>query len=99
MNGLSDRRKDRAPVPVPIMMSIFLSSIALYSTSSTALGRRCISSMKKTSRASQSVSNAAKSPALVMIGPELARKGAFISFAMTCANVVFPNPGGPQSSR
>ena len=40
---------------------------------------------------------AAKSPACVIAGPLVILIGAFISLAKIKANVVLPNPGGPES--
>ena len=40
----------------------------------------------------------AKSPALSMAGPDVILTFTPISLAIILAKVVFPNPGGPQSS-
>ncbi len=39
---------------------------------------------------------AARSPARSSTGPEVVRSGAPISWAMMCASVVLPRPGGPN---
>src|SRR5262245_31606085 len=57
-----------------------------------------ISSMKRTSRSSRLVSSAAKSPALAITGPEVARKFTPSSRDTICASVVLPRPGGPTNS-
>ena len=49
--------------------------------------------MKRTSRSSRLVSEAARSPALAMTGPEVARKFTPSSRARICASVVLPKPG------
>src|SRR6187431_2467078 len=54
--------------------------------------------MKRTSRSSRLVSKAARSPALAMTGPEVARKFTPSSRARICASVVLPSPGGPTNS-
>src|SRR5437867_801964 len=54
--------------------------------------------MKSTSRSSRLVRSAARSPALAMTGPEVARKFTPSSRATICASVVLPNPGGPTRS-
>ena len=51
--------------------------------------------MKSTSRSSRLVSSAARSPALAITGPEVARNPTPSSLAMICASVVLPRPGGP----
>ena len=89
---------ERAAGPSPMMRSSWKSSIAGYSTSSTAGLRRWISSMNSTSRSSRLVSSAARSPALAMTGPEVARKPTPSSRATICASVVLPRPGGPTNS-
>ena len=72
---------DRAAGPLPKMMSSSKSSIAGYKTSSTALDKRCISSINNTSPGSSFVSIAAKSPALSRAGPEVTWSSASISLA------------------
>ena len=79
------------------MMSNLKSSIAEYKTSSIAVGKRCISSINSTSIGSRAVKIAAKSPCLVNMGADVARKFVPSSFATMCANVVLPNPGGPYN--
>jgi len=69
--------------------------IAGYKISSTVLLSLCISSINRISFSSSEVKIAAKSPAFSSIGPDVIFKFAFISFAITPASVVFPNPGGP----
>ena len=54
--------------------------------------------MKRTSRSSRLVRRAARSPALPMTGPEVARKPTPSSRAMIWASVVLPRPGGPANS-
>src|SRR5262245_50399168 len=54
--------------------------------------------MNSTSRSSRLVSSAARSPALAMTGPEVARKFTPSSRATICASVVLPSPGGPTNS-
>src|SRR5262245_55117606 len=54
--------------------------------------------MNSTSRASRLVSRAARSPALAITGPEVARKLTPSSRATICAKVVLPSPGGPTKS-
>src|SRR5713226_6026084 len=54
--------------------------------------------MNKTSRSSRLVNNAARSPALAITGPEVARKPTPSSRATICASVVLPRPGGPTNS-
>src|SRR6266436_19243 len=88
----------RAPGPCPIIRSTRKSSIAGYSTSSTAGCSRCISSIKKTSLPSSEVSIAVKSPLRSSSGPALVLIGTFNSLAIICARVVLPSPGGPYSS-
>ena len=51
--------------------------------------------MNRTSRGSRLVSSAARSPALAITGPEVARKLTPSSRATICASVVLPRPGGP----
>ena len=53
------------------------------------------SSINKMSFSFKLVKIAAKSPDLVITGPEVERKPTPNSLAMICANVVFPSPGGP----
>src|SRR5262245_7446062 len=53
--------------------------------------------MKRTSRSSRLVSSAARSPALAITGPEVARKFTPSSRATICASVVLPRPGGPTN--
>ncbi len=52
--------------------------------------------MNSTSRSSRLVRSAARSPALAMTGPEVARKLTPSSRATICASVVLPSPGGPD---
>ena len=54
--------------------------------------------MNSTSRSSRLVSSAARSPALAITGPEVARKLTPSSRATICASVVLPRPGGPTNS-
>src|SRR6266436_5358173 len=54
--------------------------------------------MNSTSRSSRLVSNAARSPAFAITGPEVARKPTPNSRATICASVVLPRPGGPTNS-
>src|SRR5512143_780779 len=98
VNGGRSSLTERAAGPSPIMMSIWKSSSAGYSTSSTTGERRWISSMKRTSCGSRLVSSAARSPARSSTGPEVWRRLTPISRAMMCASVVLPSPGGPNSS-
>ena len=56
------------------------------------------SSMKRTSRSSRLVSSAARSPALAITGPEVARKLTPSSRARIAPSVVLPSPGGPTNS-
>src|ERR1041385_7421121 len=65
----------RAAGPCPMMRSTRKSSIAGYSTSSTAGCSRWISSRKKTSRDSNEVRMAVRSPLRSSSGPALERKG------------------------
>ena len=98
VNFASSILTERAAGPSPMMRSSWKSSIAGYSTSSTAGLRRWISSMNSTSRSSRLVSKAARSPALAITGPEVARKPTPSSRATICASVVLPRPGGPTNS-
>src|SRR5581483_3544449 len=66
--------------------------------SPTAGLSRWISSMNSTSRSSRLVRSAARSPALAMTGPDVARKFTPNSRATICASVVLPSPGGPTNS-
>ena len=88
---------DEAPGPLPTMTSTRKSSMAMYSSSSAARGRRWISSMNSTSPASSELSIEAKSPACWIAGPDVMRIGTSSSLATIIANVVLPNPGGPAS--
>src|SRR6059036_1396132 len=54
--------------------------------------------MNSTSRSSRLVSSAARSPALAITGPDVARKFTPSSRATICASVVLPRPGGPTNS-
>src|SRR5438477_599018 len=54
--------------------------------------------MNKTSRSSRLVSNAARSPAFAITGPDVARKLTPSSRATIWASVVLPRPGGPTNS-
>ena len=54
--------------------------------------------MNSTSRGSRLVSSAARSPALAITGPDVARKSTPSSRATICASVVLPRPGGPTNS-
>src|SRR5262245_38013106 len=54
--------------------------------------------MNRISRLSSAVSSAARSPARSMIGPAVAFSGTPSSAAITCARLVLPTPGGPNSS-
>src|SRR5882762_6610050 len=54
--------------------------------------------MKSTSFGSRLVRVAARSPGRSSTGPEVWRRLTPISRAMMCASVVFPRPGGPNSS-
>src|SRR5262249_10810124 len=54
--------------------------------------------MNSTSRASRLVSSAARSPALAITGPEVARKFTPSSRARIWAGVVLPSPGGPTNN-
>ncbi len=98
VNFASSILTERAAGPSPMMRSSWKSSIAGYSTSSTAGLSRWISSMNSTSRSSRLVSKAARSPALAITGPEVARKPTPSSRATICASVVLPRPGGPTNS-
>src|SRR6266446_5623042 len=98
VNFASSILTERAAGPSPMMRSSWKSSIAGYSTSSTVGLRRWISSMNSTSRSSRLVSNAARSPAFAITGPEVARKPTPNSRATICASVVLPRPGGPTNS-
>src|SRR2546430_693899 len=98
VNFASSILTERAAGPSPMMRSSWKSSIAGYSTSSTAGLRRWISSMNSTSRSSRLVRSAARSPALAITGPEVARKLTPSSRATICASVVLPRPGGPTNS-
>ena len=80
---------------MPMIISSSLSSIAGYSTSSTALERRWISSINSTSPSLRLVSRAARSPGFSMAGPLVTRKFTPISLAIMPASVVLPRPGGP----
>ena len=71
------------------------SSIAEYSTSSTTRFSRCTSSMNRMSLCCKLVRMAAMSPARSTAGPEVTLMPAPISWAMMCASVVLPRPGGP----
>ncbi len=53
--------------------------------------------MNRTSFFSKFVKIAARSPALDIMGADVARKPTANSCATICANVVLPNPGGPNS--
>src|SRR5262245_31287856 len=53
--------------------------------------------MNSTSRSSRLVSRAARSPALAITGPDVARKLTPSSRATICARVVLPRPGGPTN--
>src|SRR5258708_966767 len=54
--------------------------------------------MNRTSLGSRLVSSAARSPGRSSTGPEVCRRFTPISLAMMWASVVFPSPGGPNSS-
>src|SRR5438105_10548963 len=58
--------------------------------------RRWISSMKSTSPSARLVRMPARSPLRSSAGPLVTWICAPSSFAMTCARLVFPSPGGPQ---
>ena len=88
-------RMERAEGPLPIMISSAKSSMAGYSTSSTAWERRWISSMNSTSPAFRLVRMDARSPGRSMAGPLVTRMLWPISAAMMPARVVLPRPGGP----
>ena len=88
---------DEAPGPLPTITSTRKSSMAMYSSSSAARGRRWISSIKSTSPASSELRIEAKSPACWMAGPEVTRIGTSNSLATIMAKVVLPSPGGPAS--
>src|SRR5918994_6153379 len=92
-------RIDRADGPLPITMSSWKSSIAGYSTSSTARGSRWTSSMKSTSPSSRLVRMAARSPARSSAGPLVTRRLTPSSAATIPASDVLPVPGGPAKSR
>ena len=49
--------------------------------------------MNKTSLGFKFVNKAAKSPALLIIGPDVALKPTPSSIEIICASVVLPNPG------
>ena len=89
---------ERAAGPSPTMMSIWKSSSAGYSTSSTIGESRWISSTNSTSRGCRLVSSAARSPGRSSTGPEVERRLTPSSFAITCDSVVLPSPGGPKMS-
>ena len=80
------------------MMSIWKSSIAGYSTSSTTGDRRWISSTNSTSYGCRLVSSAARSPPFSITGPEVTRRPTPSSLAITWLSVVLPSPGGPKIS-
>ncbi|KAG1252404.1 hypothetical protein G6F66_015213 [Rhizopus arrhizus] len=98
VNGGRSILIERAAGPSPIMMSIWKSSMAGYSTSSTTGDRRWISSMNSTSCGCRLVSSAARSPAFSITGPEVTRRATPSSLAMTWLRVVLPRPGGPKIS-
>jgi len=54
--------------------------------------------MKSTSPSWREDRIAARSPACWMAGPEVRRREPSLSAAMIIARVVFPSPGGPESS-
>ena len=83
---------------MPIIISSSKSSIAGYSISSIYLGIRCISSINKTSPGSKLERIAAKSPGFSIDGPDAVFKSLPNSFAIICASVVFPKPGGPYNN-
>ena len=91
----SSKRMELAPGPLPVTMSSAKSSMAEYSTSSTARFSRWISSMNSTSPSFRFVKMAARSPALPMAGPDVILRSTPISSAMMPASVVLPRPGGP----
>ena len=95
VKGCSGMRIERADGPLPIIRSSAKSSIAGYRTSSTARGRRWISSMNSTSLRLSVVSSAARSPAFSMAGPEVIFRFTPSSDAMMQDSVVLPSPGGP----
>ena len=98
MKGAKSILIDLAAGPSPIIKSNSKSSIAGYKTSSTLGFKRCISSINKTSRGSKFVSNAARSLALLITGPDVDRKLTPNSLETICASVVLPNPGGPDNN-
>ena len=65
------------------------------SISSTERFKRWISSINKTSPSLRLVKIAAKSPERSIAGPLVSFIATSISFAIICASVVFPSPGGP----
>ena len=60
--------------------------------------RRWISSMNSTSWRCSVVRIAARSPGRSITGPDEAFIETPSSLAMTCASVVLPRPGGPETS-
>ena len=69
--------------------------MALYKTSSTTLGKRCISSINKTSPGPKAERTLANSPGLAIEGPVITCALVPISLAIIWAKVVLPKPGGP----
>ena len=72
--------------------------MAVYSISSALRSSACISSIKTTLGVFSAVSKASRSPGLDNAGALVLANGRLSSFAMICAKVVLPNPGGPDSS-
>ena len=89
---------DEAPGPFPTITSTRKSSMAMYRSSSAALGRRWISSINKTSPSSRELRIEARSPACWIAGPDVTRIGTPSSLATIIESVVLPSPGGPASS-
>ena len=99
VNSSSRYRCVRACTPLSKMKSTAKSSMAGYRNSSTTLGSRWISSIKKTSPLSILVRSPIKSPPFSSAGPDEVMMRVPISPAMMCARVVFPSPGGPLKRR
>jgi hypothetical protein len=88
---------ERAPGPCSNIISMKKSSIALYRYSSTDELKRWISSIKSMSPSCKEVRSPARSPGFSIAGPldDLTLQPR--SLPMIYANVVLPNPGGPDS--
>ena len=85
----------RACMPLSMTKLTEKSSMAGYSSSSTARGSRWTSSMNITSLAPKLVRMPIRSAPRSIAGPEVVTRFVSISFAMIPASVVFPRPGGP----